>query len=66
MVMSLVGLETENDCAGEGQQQFNGTDWKPRGLKAPRAVRYKNMVMRPMELGTDNHFAGEDQQSFSS
>jgi hypothetical protein len=37
-----------------------------RGLKAPRAVRQWNMVMRPMGPGTKNHCAGEDLQQFSS
>jgi hypothetical protein len=31
-------------------------------LKAPRAVREINMVMRPAGFGTKNHCAGEDQQ----
>jgi hypothetical protein len=72
--MDLQETEARNDCAAEGQEQFNqpkdrsdqaiSLQW--RFLKVPRAVRQKNIVMRLSELGTKIHCAGEDQQLFSS
>jgi hypothetical protein len=65
--MSPVGLGTMNHSADDSQQQFSRKLLRPSGqtrydLKAPRAVRQRNMAMSPVGLGTKNHCADEVQQ----
>jgi hypothetical protein len=53
MVMSPVGLGHENDCAGEGQHQFEMTDpssrqrWRPTSTNPQLPVSNKNLVLGP-------------------
>jgi hypothetical protein len=46
--MRLVGLETENHSAGEGQKQFNELDWK-RVIAADVTAAQKNWPVSSSE-----------------
>jgi hypothetical protein len=51
MVMSPAGLETKNDCAGEGQQEFTRLD--PEGnrlLGRPRLMWENNIKIGLREI----------------
>jgi hypothetical protein len=56
MVTSLMGLGSENDCAGEGQEQLKTTDPSSRQRERPISTNLqlsdsnKNLVVSPRRV----------------